>query len=161
MIKGEVIGAEAVVRRFERIPAALQIQLKVAITRLTIKLQRKVKVDKLSGQVLKVRTGTLRRSIDQLVTETAGSVTGRVSTNVGYGKKHEYGFKGVETVEAHLRTIKQAFGRSITPVEVNVRAHSRKVNLPERSFLRSALKDMASSGEIRNEIQAAVTRATK
>lgn len=161
MISGFVTGDAAVVARFERIPLALREQLRVAVTRLAIKLQRKVKADKLSGQVLKVKTGTLRRSIDQSVMQTEHGVTGKVSTNVSYGKKHEYGFHGTETVPAQLRTIKQAFGRSITPVEVMVKSYEKRVDLPERSFLRSALREMNESGEIRHEIEAAVARVKK
>lgn len=159
MIEAYITGSEKVVRKFDTFPAKLRAQLKIAITRLTIKLQGHVKAQKLSGQVLNVRTGTLRRSIDQLVTETSDSIVGKVSTNVGYGKKHEYGFTGTETVEAHLRQVKKAWGRTITPKEVMVRSYTRKVDLPERSFLRSALRDFAEGGQINTELEAAVKRA--
>ena len=161
MIDGYVSGGESVTRRFDAMPGKLRAQLKVAITRLTIKLQRYVKAEKLSGQVLNVRTGTLRRSVDQVVEEAGDKIVGRVSTNVSYGKKHEYGFSGTETIEAHLREIKKAWGRSITPRQVMVREHTRTINLPERSFLRSALKDFAESGQITTELDAAVARAAK
>lgn len=156
---GTVTGSEAVVAKFDAFPEKLHKQLKIAITRLTLFLQKDVKAGKLSGQALKVRTGTLRRSIDQRVLETPNSVTGVVSTNVKYGKVHEYGFSGAVTVRAHLRQIKQAFGRSINPVSAMVSEHTRQVNLPERSFLRSALKDLGDSGRILTEINAAVERA--
>jgi hypothetical protein len=61
---------------------------------------------------------------------------------VSYARQHEYGFAGAVSVKAHLRMVKKAFGRSITPTQVHVRAHARNVVYPERSFLRSALKDM-------------------
>ncbi len=141
-------------------PSALRRQLNVAITRLTLMLQRDVKAQKLSGQVLNVRTGTLRRSIDYAVAETPTAIVGKVSTNVRYGRRHEYGFSGTETVRAHLRSIKQAFGRSINPKTVQVASFTRSVNLPERSFLRSALQDLDQSGRVRVELEAAVRRAS-
>jgi hypothetical protein len=161
MIDAYVSGAEVVTRRFDALPGKLRAELKLAITRLTTKLQRHVMANKLSGQVLNVRTGTLRRSIDQLVVDGGNTIVGKVSTNVSYGKKHEYGFNGSETIESHLREIKKAWGRSITPKQVVVREHTRRVALPERSFLRSALRDFAETGQINNELEAAVKRAAQ
>jgi hypothetical protein len=82
-----------------------------------------------------------------------------VSTPVKYARPHEYGFHGTVDVREHMRTIKQAFGRPIEPGRGHGSAHSMKMNLPERSFLRSALMDMESAGTIRNEMEAAVSRA--
>jgi len=161
MIDAYVVGSESVIRRFDSMPDKLRVQLKIAITRLAIKLQRYVKSDKLSGQVLNVRTGTLRRSIDKVVVDQGNRVIGKVSTNVRYGKLHEYGFKGTKTVEAHVREIKKAWGRSITPRQAQIREHTREVNLPERSFLRSALKDFAGTGVIKAGLEAAVKKAAK
>lgn len=57
-------------------------------------LQRYIETKLLSGQVLKVRTGTLRRSLmSRLITESNGDV-GIVSVGkeAWYGKLHEFGF---------------------------------------------------------------------
>lgn len=159
MITGTISGAEVIIARFDVMPSRLRQQLNIAITRLTLMLQRDVKAQKLSGQVLNVRTGTLRRSIDYAVAKTPTAVVGKVSTNLRYGRAHEYGFSGTETVRAHLRTIKQAFGRSINPRTVQVASFTRTVSLPERSFLRSALQDLDRSGRVLVELQAAVRRA--
>jgi hypothetical protein len=64
------------------------------------------------------------------------------SAGVKYAFAQEYGFDGDETAAAHSRTIKQAFGKSIAPKTIFVRAFSRHMNLPERSFMRSALDEM-------------------
>lgn len=53
-----------------------------SIVRSTLKLLVKVKREKLSGQVLNVRTGRLRRSITQKVIDLSNGVTGIVGTNV-------------------------------------------------------------------------------
>ena len=93
------------------------------------------------------------------MSDTGGSTTGTVGTNVSYAAAHEYGFKGAQTVKSYMRTAKTVFGRQLrSPVTFAVRGHARQVNIPERSFLRSALADM--SGEIPAGINAAIQRAT-
>lgn len=122
--------------------AEVKANLKTSITRMTLKLLRSVKQDKLSGQVLNVQTGRLRRSINQRVIATDSKIKGIVGTNVEYARPHEMGFSDDVTVKEHLRTIKKAFGKDIEPKQVQVRSHTRKVVFPEKSFLRSALRDM-------------------
>lgn len=158
MIDGYVIGDKEVARRFRALPDGVRSCITDSIGRLILRLQRKVMQDKLSGQALKLRTGTLRRSIDQALNVRTGtlrrsidqrlvtdsdSVSGIVSTNVKYGKAHEYGSNKTVTVREHLRLVKKAWGKELKhPVWATVKAHSMKQNLPERSFLRSALTDM-------------------
>jgi phage gpG-like protein len=160
VIKGELLGGEALVQRFEGMVPKFTGLMTQSIGRLTLTLLRNVKANKLSGQVLNVRTGRLRRSINQrmegLNTE---KVAGYVGTNVVYARPHEYGFKGNVPVKAHLRNIKTAFGKSISPVTVQVQGYTRKVDTPEKSFLRSALAEMDDA--IRAEIRGAVTEAIK
>lgn len=151
-ITGTVIGGEEAVARFKAMPTRLRIELSGGIARAALRLQAYVKGDKLSGGVLKVRTGRLRRSINERVIEETNKVTGIVGTNVEYAAVHEYGFTGTENVRAHLRQLKSGATQ-------NVRAHTRTVHMPERSFLRSALKDMAP--EIRAEFEAALGRAMR
>lgn len=138
MIDGDVFFRHSFL---DSMSSKLHERLVRVVERLSIELQAHVKQNKLSGQVLKNRTGTLRRSINRRVTVTPTSVQASVGTNVKYAKVHEYGFKGTVQVREHLRMIKQAWGRPIEEREVSVRAHARKVDLPARSFLRSALRD--------------------
>ena len=120
----------------------------------TIKLQGLVKTTKLSGQVLKRKTGTLSRSINTKF-ENNGLV-GKVGTNVLYGKVWEYG--GVYQIKAHMRMMKQAFGKPVSdPRLINVQAHA--VRFPEKSFLRSALKDLRP--EIKPGFQKAIKDVLK
>lgn len=178
MINDWIIGAEEVTRRLRAIPDGVRSNLTDSIGRLTLKLQRKVKQEKLSGQVLKVRTGTLRRSVDQSMVTDGNSIAGVVSTNVKYGKAHEYGFQGTvqQTVKEHLRRSKEQMKAAILKRKdgmsfvskrgkkngaILVREHTRtaQINLPERSFLRSALRDM--EGEIIKSINKAVSNAAQ
>lgn len=141
---------------FSQQSAKVQKEVKKSIGRLILKLLRKVKQDKLSGQVLNVRTGRLRRSINQRVTESDGRIVGLVGTNVEYAPPHELGFTGSVTVKEHMRLIKKAWGRSINPKRVEVKSHSRAVKFPVNSFLQSALREMQP--EIMAELQDAVGR---
>jgi len=146
-------------------PEHIRAELRKAMTRITLKLARHSVQTKLSGQVLKRRTGTLARSVMQSprVYETAEAVVGSVGiaditgpggrAPVHYGAAHEFG--GEITIPEHLRLVKQAFGRELKfPVWANVRSHT--VKLPERSFLRSSLQDLYADGTIGAEVAAAV-----
>lgn len=131
------------------------------IQRLTIKMQGHVKDKKLSGQVLNVgkRGGRLRRSINQKFNATGPSgPVGTVGTNVSYARVHELGFSGDVQVREHMRKIKEAWGKPLAePIEIAVRAHTRAMNMPVRSFLRTALADIQP--EVLPSITAAVERA--
>lgn len=125
------------------------------VTRLAIMVQSFVKSPNLSGLVLHNRTGNLRRSINQEVTQSGNRTEAVVGTNVEYAAAHEYGFNGNVTVKAHLRVIKQAWGKQIAAKTVNVRAFTRAQRTPERSFLRSAL------ARLRPQITGGLERAVK
>lgn len=146
-IKATLTGETEVIQKLEgTMPKRVRGELVLTVRRLAIELQRYVKQDKLSGQVLKNRTGTLRRSVYQRVDESPQSVTGRVGTNVFYGALHEGGFEG-------KRLITQAFGRQLKfPVWASIK-------LPKRSFLRSSLKD--KSVHIKEELGMAVMRGMR
>lgn len=162
--------------KLKRVPRAIEAMVYRTVQRLAIDLQGYVKADKLSGQVLHVRTGTLRRSINQEVQQSGSVIKGIVGTNVKYARIHEYGFAGEMTVKEHLRRRKETiladikqYGAEIgklsglrnihsTGEMFTVRAHMRHVNLPERSFLRSALKDFEP--KIIQQLKAAATGET-
>lgn len=114
---------------------------------------------KLSDDVLHVRTGRLRRSITQEVTDDALSITGVVGTNVEYARFQELGFSGTQNVREHLRTIKRAFGKAVKggPVTFTVAAHARKVDYPAHSFLASSLKELEP--EFKDNIERASHKA--
>jgi len=117
-----------------RVRDGINTRLRDAIQKATLDLLAREKGEKLSGQVLNVKTGRLRRSITQRVeTESDGNIVGLVGTNVSYGRAHELGFKGTVTVRAHRRNIK---GKAVP-----VRAHGRNVNIPARPFLGPTLDE--------------------
>ena len=140
------VRAEQLIAQLAGSSAALMGDLKTAVDRLSIMVQGHVKDRKLSGQVLHVQTGTLRRSINRKVILGDTSVLAQVGTNVRYAAVHEYGFKGSVSVRSYTRST--ASGGATT-----VRGHSRRMDMPMRSFLRSTLADDAA--EIRTTLRAA------
>ncbi len=155
-VQVRVVGDKLVAASFLHMSKTMQSTMAKEMGRLAILLQRYVKQNKLTGQVLKVRTGTLRRSISNEIRQSPGHIEAIVGTNVKYGAAHEFGFSGVVTVKAHMRTIKQAWGKPIAPTQVSVSSFSRQINLPEKSFLRSALRDMTP--QLKQELANAVSR---
>lgn len=150
MIRAEIINGEAAPRRFMESIGKLDSALGRAVTTLAIKLTAKVKT-KLSGQVLKVRTGRLRRSVHYEVTNEPGRITAEVGTNVSYARVHEFG--GKFTVPQHIRMQSKVFGRALpAPIAVMVRSHER--NAPQRAFLTPSLVEM--QGEIETALKDAV-----
>ena len=123
--------------RLNSFDARVKARLIKVMRKLSIDLTTRVQVNKLSGQVLRNRTGALRSSIHPTgPTVTATGVTAGAGTNLVYAAFHEYGFHGTEAIRSHLRTLKS--GKTS-----QVRAHSRTINYPAHSYLRSTLREMA------------------
>ena len=160
MIDFAVTGDDRVITMLRASVPRITSGVRESIGRIVLRLTRYVKEQKLSGQVLKTRTGTLRRKINGRVSEDSVGITGTTGVKLSYAAAHEYGLDKVETVKAHLRTIKQAFGKQLaSPIQVNVGQSSRHMILPERSFLRSSLRDLRS--EIFEDLDQAVAGSVR
>lgn len=139
-------------------------RVRVELERQAIRLVRIVKEEKLSGQVLKNRTGRLRRSINYRMSIGPGdAIVATVGTNVPYAHIHEYGFEGMETVRAHVRRIRsrdvQERGKQLAQGVGFVREHERHMHMPVRSFLRSTLREQFPTirAALREAVAGAVT----
>jgi phage gpG-like protein len=147
MIKAWIIGSEKVISKFEKYNDKIDRVIKKSLVALALDMTTLIKGGKLSGQVLNVQSGTLRRSIDhRLIDFGGGNLMAEVYTNVPYAAKHEYGFLGTEDVRSFMRRApmpgasKKA--KKNAPKEIRVQPFRRRVNVPEKSFMRSALEDM-------------------
>lgn len=165
MIRATLIGQEHLIPFLRELYPKTREALEKSVGRMALKLLRKVKAEKLTGQVLKNRTGTLRRSINYRVVSNPTSVYGMVGSNKEYAAAHEYGINRMvsQRVKAHMRTIKQAWGRPIKdgPKAISVRPFNRAMHmhLPERSFLRSSLREMEQ--EIATAMKATLDKAVR
>jgi HK97 gp10 family phage protein len=142
MIRAVIVGDPNKVPRYvlSKFPQ-IQGAVKVSMARLVLKLARKIKEEKLSGQVLRNKTGTLRRSISPSVSGTETFTEGKVSTNVEYARIHEFGGRTPPHVILPKRGRALAFpwkGQDVFFAKVN---HPGST-MPERSFMRTALEEM-------------------
>jgi phage gpG-like protein len=159
MFKIELKGDTELIAKIDDAPNSVRRELTREITAIVLLLEGHIKNDKLSGQVLHVRSGDLRRSVHAVlpVTQTATGVTGKVaqSGDVKYGAIHEFGGK----TPAHVIEAKNAKalhfmmgGKEVFAKRVN---HPGSV-MPERSYMRSGLADLRD--DIADRLQAAVKR---
>lgn len=134
-MQGQVVGAENVVLNLRKASDAMRARIGQTVERLGLETLRVVKDLYLSGGALGVRTGRLRRSINEQFTQDGDTFVSTVGTNVEYGRFWELGFNGTESVREHLR-------RTPKGAEAIVHAHQRRVSVAARPFLQPALDDM-------------------
>ena len=167
MITAKITGGEDLRKKFRDSIPNIESGVQKEIMRLALKMTRVV-MGKLTGPVLNVGRGVhggngsggrLRRSIHPEWDFKQGYSGATVGTNVEYAAIHEYGFSGSVQVKSFQREMTRAFGKPISPTQVTVRAHTRNVNMPERSFLRSTLREMKS--EIEEGLQKAIAKELK
>lgn len=106
--------------------------------------ERKANAARNKGRAILVDTARLKRSIRKIEVAPLQATFG---TNVPYARAHNYGFKGTVNVRQHRRAkignIKVSTGRSDKPFKTkksitgfgSVRAHQRRMNLPQRRFI--------------------------
>jgi phage gpG-like protein len=145
VFKIELKGDAALIARIDATPPALRTELTKAVTASVLQLEAYIKNEKLSGQVLHVVSGDLRRSVHAVlpVTQTATGVIGKVaqSGDVKYGAIHEFGgmTKPHDIVATKAKALsfmmngKQVFFKSV---------HHPGSKMPERSYMRSSLADL-------------------
>jgi phage gpG-like protein len=160
MINASLSGDRELIVKLGDVVPQVQAELRKAVDLMAMKTLARVKL-KLSDDVLRVRTGRLRRSITQMVTDNGTAIMGTVGTNVEYAKTHELGFSGTQDVRAHLRTIKVAFGKSLKggAVVVPVGPYTRREDFPPRSFLATAMAELEP--EFIESVNQAVAKAVK
>lgn len=144
---------------FNEVNDRVRAEIRRTVNALTLKLQRMIQEDMLTGQRLNVQSGRLRGSVSSKVEEGNGWIEGTVGAGgalVPYAFAHEFGLKGSLAIKAHLRTIKKAFGQPIAPRQVMIKAHSRSVNMRERRFMRDSLDEIGKI--VPKNIDAAIER---
>jgi len=155
MIEVTISAADAI-GHLRALPQDLAARLADTVVRLAQTLYDRVE-ENLSGAVLQRRSGRLAASIVQQVDGLSASV-GFDPAAVPYGAAQEFG----ADIRAHLIAAKNA--RALSFVVAGKRVFAKRVwfpgaHLPERSFLRSALADLAP--EIGAEIAAGVAETVE
>lgn len=162
MIWIKINGLRELMDRISRSRDTIFLAVADAVSRATIRIQSDVKESYLSGQVLKNRTGTLRRSINQEVKVEGYSIIGTIGTNVEYARIHEEG----GTIHHPGGTAYMAtpdgvrWVRNDNPLASRLpRTRAHDIPIPQRAFLRPALE--AGREPAVSDIRAAVERAVR
>ena len=157
MIRAVVVGQEQVIAHLKEVEPRVYGLVRQAVRAETLAVLRAAKL-KVSGLVLKTRTGTLRRKINAKFEESGNSITGSVGLALAYGAIHEYG--GVTRAHVIKPRRKKALAfqaGGVGLVRKSVQHPGSK--MPERSYLRSSLKE--NEARIKAAIAAAVARGVK
>ena len=170
------------VKRFQFLGKALRPSVYAAMKLSAKRMRKDVVSERLSGPrgaygILGVVTGAARRSIASETFASNEQITALFGSALGYVKAHEEGFKGVEKIRAHERrrrgkikavSIAAATRGKVTkraaPTaaqrragSISVSAHSRKVNIVAKHFIRDTLR--AAKIPTENRILRALTIA--
>ena len=188
MITAEILNVSRDMSIFQKLPEDTKSSMQRAVLRLAGGLQNFVKEDELSGQALHVRTGRLRRSITARTENDGQTYTGIVGTNVEYAAINEYGgtTKPHEILPVNAKALLFARGSFVGPMENMTtkggryaKGKARRIGraiaegslqfaravhhpgsrIPERSFLRSAMR--ALEPDIRAGLEQAIREVCK
>jgi phage gpG-like protein len=154
MIRAVVVGQEQVIAHLKEVHPRVDGLVRQAVKAETYNVLRAAKL-KVSGPVLKTRTGTLRRKINAKFEESGAGITGSVGLALVYGAIHEYG--GITKAHVIQARRKKALAFQVGGVGLvrkSVKHPGSK--MPERSYLRSSLEENES--RIKYAIAAAVAK---
>jgi hypothetical protein len=161
MIGLEITGTEAVLVKLGAITGKVRVAAKSSLDMWAAELAGYIRSDKLSGDPLNRRSGRLSNSAHPILADDIGSTISAGAgggAGVPYAKAHEYGIQRNVVVSAYHRMQTMAWGKPMAnPREVLVNQHSSYLNLSERSYMRSALREQAPEGIA--ELRAAVKEA--
>ncbi len=142
-ITGTLVGDDKVLAMMTAAGPTIKQALLDEMNRATIRIQNLV-VLKVSGPVLKNRTGLLRESINAQVEDGGGTITGSVGTNVVYAAIHEYGgiIHHPGGTAYFVSSDGATFVSNSNPLAAEMlRTKPHDIPIPERSFLRSTLRE--------------------
>ncbi len=158
-------GDTEFVSRLRSMPQKLNNSLLQAITGACISLEAYIKDTQLSGAVLNVRSGDLRRSINHDVQNSGNQIIGEVFSagNIPYAKIQEYGgtinHPGGTAYFIDSKTQLAVFISNAESLGLGLpRTKAHEIKIPERSYMRTGLAD--KTAEIQERISTAVQEAT-
>ena len=139
MIVARILGVDDAAEHLAGLPDLVRDALAPRVADLASDIERNARAN------APVRSGALRASIAAEVAVTEDAIGASVGSDLPYARILEYGFADVETVRAHLRRIREVFGRPLRGGErlAAVRVHARRATVEERSYLRSALDELS------------------
>lgn len=163
IFSSEVRGDQAVIAHFRAMPERLRDALRKAIFDDLIKLQRHIVTQKLAGQVLKRRTGTLAASVTPgPILEDANAIVGTIGPNTPYARILEYGgtlkHPGGTAYLVDKDGTHFVSNDTASRLGLNLpRTRAHDIPIPAHSYMRTGLADMRQT--ILDDLQRAATRA--
>lgn len=159
MIGLNITGTEQVLEKLGAVTGKVRIAAKSSLDAWATELAGYIKADKLAGQVLNRRSGRLSTSVHPITAHDSGTA---ISAGAGggaavpYARIHEYG--GLIPAHTVVATNAKALAFTVNGMlrfakSVNIPA----VNMPERSYMRSSLREQAPDGIA--QLRAAVKEA--
>jgi hypothetical protein len=149
------VDASALKARLNGTAAAVFARVQVEVVRQTGMLAEYIKREKLSGQVLKNRTGNLRNSVFPSMESSGSQIIGTVAVDntAPYGRYQEYGAQIPERVPVKAKALRWYVGGS--PVFA---MRARAFTLLPRPFMRPSLDEKAPSitAAIRQSVNEAI-----
>lgn len=134
------------IARIQSVPGNVRVEVRKVVQSSAYDLVRRIQ-DKLSGEVLNVRSGNLRRSIHETGLTDSGDVIsdGAASdASVDYARIHEYGgrINVPEIVPKSAKALAFNYGGKMV---FAMHAAAHVVNMPARPYMRPSLAEMAPS----------------
>lgn len=158
-----IVGGSELVVNLGKLPASVHAALVAKVTQLSLMLQGYIQQAKLSGQVLHVVTGALRRSIHALPVQEQGDVViGSVASSgdVKYAGIHEFGGKTSphDIVPRKADALHFVIGGKDVFAKI---VHHPGSTMPERSYMRTGLADQAEeiAAQMKEAVLMGVTEA--
>lgn len=159
MIGLNIVGTEQVLEKLGTVTAKVRIAAKSSLDAWATELAGYIQAEKLSGQVLNRRTGDLRATVHPIPAKdigTAISAGAGGGANLRYAKIHEYG--GLIPAHTVVATNAKALAFTVNGMLRFAKSVSiPAVTMPERSYMRSALREQAPDGIA--QLRAAVKEA--
>ena len=158
MMKFEMVGDTQLKAKFEGMPAAIHEALLQTVYILDNDLVRYIQDKKLSGQVLKIQTGALKRSIKGDVIDSGTEITGTAFSSgdvIKYAGIHEYGGNTSphDIVPVKAKALRFRSGGKTIFTKI---VHHPGSKMPERSFMRSSLAE--NKDHITEEMQKTIIK---
>lgn len=153
MITLEIRGTEQVISGLNLRLERVRVAAKSSLDAWAYELAAYIKADKLSGNPLNRRSGRLSSSVHPVTESTTDSVTAGAGGGAGvpYAKIHEYGGT-IHHPGGTAYYMSGLLGRAFFVSNASAiadrlpRTRPHDIHIPERSYMRSALREKAPSG---------------
>jgi hypothetical protein len=156
MITAFLIGDQQLLQRLRALPSVVNSGLVRGLTRLGIDLRRALQQDSLGSQ-LRSRARPPNSCADLRVEQSGGTITASVCTGLQIAAARGHSLTGTANVRASLRHKRGGFVSPVAKKAIGAPVGDRGPDLPEGSFLRSALDSMTPA--VRDEVEATLEEA--